>query len=93
MNPKTRKAIDELRHDVKPSVDPQTFEMVKESVERLYGWKWPEGVGYQDGCEQLFEYLISSPGGLCRGRKWTPPGQSYSGWTRADGQSGRLPNP
>lgn len=35
------------------------FEIVKESVERLYGFRWPDGVGFEEGCQQLLRERVA----------------------------------
>lgn len=59
MRPKTEKAIHELRHDAKPAVDEQTFGMVKESVKRAYGFDWPSGVSFEEGCQLLAKERVA----------------------------------
>ena len=51
----TQKSIAELRKDIKLPVDTETFEIIKESVKRAYGFDWPTGVGFEEGCRLLFE--------------------------------------
>lgn len=58
MKEATRLAIEALR-PAKLTVDAQTFEMVKESVKAVYGYVWPEGVGFEEGCRLLFEERIA----------------------------------
>lgn len=58
MNPKTAKAIAELRKDAKPTLDEEAMEIVKADVKRFYGFDWPEGADLVDGAKALFAFLI-----------------------------------
>lgn len=39
-------------------LDAEAFAMVRESALKLYGWQWPEGVGFHEGSVLLLNHLV-----------------------------------
>lgn len=38
--------------------DAEMFDAIKESVAKLYGWTWPDGVGWKEGCLLLMQERV-----------------------------------